>query len=143
MNIDPNYILLLVGVVFLGVGLYQWIRSINLSKRGIKIEGTIYDLVTRTVGEDDVERTFLTVKFTTLDDQKVIKDTDIIAPNGAKYTKADTVNVVYDPSDPENCIIYQEEKMPYNFLIYMAIGAIIILLALIAFHTEVDLFSDD
>ncbi|QKJ30076.1 DUF3592 domain-containing protein [Mucilaginibacter mali] len=136
MGIDTDYLVLIIGTLFLCAGLYQLTRFVKLKKSGIRIKGNICDLVKRDGGEDIGEKMFLVVKFTTGDCRQIIKETNIIAPDGAKYTTADTVNVIYDPRDPENCIIYNQEKIPYIFLFCLIIGIVMLALSLLAIYTN-------
>ena len=88
-------LILVVGVLFLAVAVFAWIKTVHYRGEGIRVDAVITDIET-TYFDDDTDHT-VTVRFTTEDGEEITGELDAYQSG---FYVGKTVPVLYLPDDP-------------------------------------------
>jgi hypothetical protein len=127
-------IMIIMGVVFLTAGIYTLSSRINLSKNGISAVGRVVKVNRHHSSKNTTYRPV--VEFTTSSGEKI----QVEYPNGTnppKYSVGDRVTVRYLENNPKNFLIDSTFEVYIFPIIFISIGALIILLCLFLIRKNV------
>lgn len=88
-------LILVVGVLFLAVAVFAWIKTVHYRGEGIRVDAVITDIET-TYFDDDADHT-VTVRFVTEDGEEITGELDAYQSG---FYVGKTVPVLYLPDDP-------------------------------------------
>ena len=88
-------LILVVGVLFLAVAVFAWIKTVHYRGEGIRADAVITDIET-TYFDDDTDHT-VTVRFVTEDGEEITGELDAYQSG---FYVGKTVPVLYLPDDP-------------------------------------------
>lgn len=88
-------LILVVGVLFLAVAVFAWIKTVHYRGEGIRADAEIIDIET-TYFDDDTDHT-VTVRFVTEDGEEITGELDAYQSG---FYVGKTVPVLYLPDDP-------------------------------------------
>ncbi|MBR4770883.1 MAG: DUF3592 domain-containing protein [Clostridia bacterium] len=88
-------LILVVGVLFLAVAVFAWIKTVHYRGEGVHADAVITDIET-TYFDDDTDHT-VTVRFTTEDGEEITGELDAYQSG---FYVGKTVPVLYLPDDP-------------------------------------------
>ena len=89
-------LVIVVGVLFLAVSVFTWVRTVHYRGEGVHADAEIVDIET-TYFDDDTDHT-VTVRFTTADGEEITGELDAYQTG---FYVGKTVPVLYLPSDPQ------------------------------------------
>ena len=89
-------LVIVVGVLFLAVSVFTWVRTVHYRGEGVHADAEIVDIET-TYFDDDTDHT-VTVRFETADGEEITGELDAYQTG---FYVGKTVPVLYLPSDPQ------------------------------------------
>ncbi|MBO4284603.1 MAG: DUF3592 domain-containing protein [Clostridia bacterium] len=89
-------LVIVVGVLFLAVSVFTWVRTVHYRGEGVHADAEIVDIET-TYFDDDTDHT-VTVRFETADGEEIEGELDAYQTG---FYVGKTVPVLYLPSDPQ------------------------------------------
>ncbi|MEN2402185.1 DUF3592 domain-containing protein [Flavobacterium sp. MC2016-06] len=119
-----SYIFGLIGLVFFSGSLYSYLDQQAFLKRAEKVQGTVIELI---VNRSNNSTTFTPVVFFTTKDGKEIEFTSSISSNPPSYNQGESVEMVYDPTNPSDATINAFSSLYMGPLIFGIFGLVFFL----------------
>ncbi|MBQ9279741.1 MAG: DUF3592 domain-containing protein [Clostridia bacterium] len=131
MNIKNSIVSIIVGAVFLALGIFMLNQSNALKERCTEeASGTVVQMVEEISSDpDSTDYTYYPVVEYQAGDQTVSKKSSI-GSNPSPYQVGDKVEVLYNPDEVEEFIIVGEDTGKIFQIIFIVIGAVILVVSL-------------
>jgi hypothetical protein len=121
------FIFLIVGVVFLIIGLKMYSRQQNFAKTGIAVSATVVNIVSHKSSDSITYRPEVEFQTKTGETIQVVHS---MGSNPPKYKKGDVVDIIYSPDNPYEIMMDSAfEKVVFPF-IFIGLGGLCCLIAL-------------
>ncbi|MBP7176376.1 MAG: DUF3592 domain-containing protein [Thermoclostridium sp.] len=120
-------IFLIVGVLFLIIGLRMYSSQQNFAKTGVTVEATVINIVSHKSSDSVTYRPEVEFRTKTGETIQVIHN---MGSNPSKYKKGDVVNVIYSPDNPYEIMMDSAFEKVVFPLTFIGLGGICCLVAL-------------
>lgn len=121
------FIFLIVGVVFLIIGLKMYSRQQNFAKTGVAVSATVVNIVSQKSSDSVTYKP--EVEFQTKSGE-TIQVVHSMGSNPSRYKKGDVVDIIYSPDNPYEIMMDSAfEKVVFPF-IFIGLGGLCCLISL-------------
>lgn len=121
---NSDFIPIVIGLIFIIVGMYLVWKQKKISESGISTEGIIYDFETEYSKTTNSGSLTPVVRFLTEDKTWITEKTSIGTLPGL-FKKGETINVIYLPEDPKTFFI-KDKRSRWGIYFFVFIGIIFI-----------------
>ncbi len=126
---NSDFIPIVIGVIFIIVGMYLVWKQNQISESGITTEGIIYDFETEYSTTTNSGSLTPVVRFLTEDKTWITEKTSIATLPGL-FKKGETINVIYLPEDPKTFFI-KDKRSLWGVYLFVIIGGVFIVVGVL------------
>lgn len=123
-GIVPVAVLLIVGVVFLIVGISLTVQRLNFQRNGIATEATVVNIISSRSSDSVTYRPEVRFKTRTGETIQVIHS---VGTNPPRYSKGEVIDIYYLPDNPYKIMLDSPAERVLFPLVFMGLGGLICL----------------